>query len=275
MTPIAFCLLGIAVLAVPLPAPAARRLAWLGTARLGRPTEVSRTAVLPGARSVARAVAGRPWLCAALLAVACGALAGLVPGVLAAAAAFALARCARLLAGDRDSDRARAELLAAVAALSGEYAAGATVSGAFSAAAPVSGRHASAMAAAAVLAAQGVEVSAALAAEPMLAPLAVACATATQGGSSLTDVLAGVHADVAADRATRRAVQAALTGPRTSAVLLAVLPAIGLGMGAAMGAHPARVLLHTPIGLAALTAGVMLDVAGLVWTLALTRGALP
>jgi tight adherence protein B len=41
-----------------------------------------------------------------------------------------------------------------------------------------------------------------------------------------------------------------------------------------MGAHPERVLLRTTAGLAALSAGVVLDLAGLAWTLALTRRAL-
>lgn len=286
MTALAFSLLGICVLAAPLPRPTRRRLGWLATARLGVPDAtpslptdsllpMSAAAVLADPRLVIRSVLRRPGLCSVLLGVLCAALAGPVPGALAAAAAFFLCRSARVLAGDRDGDRAREELLAAVAALSGEYAAGATVAAAFTAAAPGAGRHSGALAAAAALASQGLDVSAALGGDPMLAPLAVACAAAGRSGSSLTDVLAGVSADVAADRATRRAVQASLTGPRTSAVLLAGLPAIGLSMGAAMGAAPARVLLHTTVGLAALTAGVVLEVTGLLWTLALTRRAMP
>lgn len=280
MTALAFCLLGISVVAVELPDPTRRRLGWLATARLGvpnptPPVATSALATLANTQRLIRSAVRRPWLCSVLLGVPCGVLAGPVPAALAAAAAFVLVRCARVLAGDRDGERARAELLAAVTALSGEYAAGATVAGAFGAAAPGAGRHAAALAAAATLASQGLDVSAALVGEPVLAPLAVACAAAGRSGSSLTDVLAGVSADVAADRATRRAVQASLTGPRTSAALLAGLPVIGLSMGAAMGAHPGRVLLHSAVGLAALTAGVALEVTGLVWTMVLTRRALP
>lgn len=285
MTALAFLLLGIGVVALEPPDPTRRRLRWLASARLGASeaalgyhdsgVPTSAMAAMADPHRLIRSALHRPGLCAVLLAVPCGVLAGPVPAALAAAAAFVLVRCARVLAGDRAGEQARIELLAAVTALSGEYAAGATVAGAFGAAAPGAGRHAVALASASALASQGLTVSTALTGEPMLAPLAVACAAAHRSGSSLTDVLAGVAADVAADRDTRRAVQASLTGPRTSAVLLAGLPVIGLSMGAAMGAHPARVLLHTALGLAALTAGVALEVVGLVWTMVLTRRALP
>lgn len=121
------------------------------------------------------------------------------------------------------------------------------------------------------MASYGAAPDRALAAEPALARLGVACALVNRTGASFTGLLAGIRADLAADRATRRAVAAAVAGPRASAMLLSVLPIVGLAMGTAMGAQPGRTLLHTPIGLAALSAGVLLDLAGLVWTLRLTR----
>ena len=121
------------------------------------------------------------------------------------------------------------------------------------------------------LAAAGDEPAFALTAEPRLAHLAVALGLADRTGTALVDVLARVRADVLAEQASRRAVAEAVAGPRSSALLLAALPVIGLGMGAALGAHPLHVLTRTPAGLAALTAGVVLELAGLLWTLWLTR----
>ncbi|HEX8093161.1 type II secretion system F family protein, partial [Jatrophihabitans sp.] len=155
-----------------------------------------------------------------------------------------------------------------------EYAAGATVAAAFTAAAASAGRFGPAVTRAAALARDGNDVTAALATEQQLACLAVACELVSRSGAPLGRLLAGVQADLDADRRTRRAVRTALAGPRSSALLLAGLPLIGVAMGSAMGAHPERVLLRTTAGLAALSAGVVLDLAGLAWTLALTRRAL-
>jgi hypothetical protein len=45
-----------------------------------------------------------------------------------------------------------------------------------------------------------------------------------------------------------------------------VLPAVGLLLAAALGADPLQVLLHTPLGLVCLVAGVGLDALGGLWT---------
>ncbi|MDQ2836298.1 MAG: pilus assembly protein TadB, partial [Actinomycetota bacterium] len=128
-----------------------------------------------------------------------------------------------------------------------------------------------ALAEAGLLAGRGDAPEAALAGEPALAPLAVACGLVNRTGASFADLLAGVRVELSTDRSTRRSVQAAVSGPRSSAMLLAVLPVVGLAMGAAMGADPGRVLLRTPVGLVALTIGVLLDLSGVLWTLLLTR----
>jgi tight adherence protein B len=190
-------------------------------------------------------------------------------------AGSALAHCWRLVLAERDDERCRAELAASVAALHDEYAAGATVAAAFAAAAPSAGRFKAAVGHAAVLAAEGNEVALALSAEKDLSRLAVACDLVSRSGAPLGRLLAGVQAELATDRQAQRAVRGALAGARSSALLLAGLPVIGVVMGSGMGANPARVLLHTTIGLVALTAGVLLDVAGLAWTLALSRRAMP
>ncbi|MDQ1720891.1 MAG: tight adherence protein, partial [Pseudonocardiales bacterium] len=149
------------------------------------------------------------------------------------------------------------------------------VAAAFTAAAVSSGRFAPAVARAGALARDGDEVAGALRIEGELARLAVACDVVNRSGAPLGPLLAGVRADLAADQRTHRAVRTVLAGPRSSALLLAGLPLIGLAMGAAMGAQPGRVLLHSTAGLLALAAGVVLDLTGVAWTLALSRRAMP
>ncbi|MEO6503417.1 MAG: type II secretion system F family protein [Jatrophihabitantaceae bacterium] len=239
MPGLTLALLGAGLLIAPAPMLAQRRLAWLATARWGTPA----------------AAAGSRWR------------AGW------ASARQAVAPAAGLVTSQRDRERRRAELVAIVAVLQNEYAAGATVGTAFEAAIPVSGRFAVAVAGAAALARDGHEVAGALRAEGSLAPLAVACDLAGRSGAPLVRSLAGVHADLVADQRTCRAVRTALAGPRSSALLLSGLPLLGLAMGAAMGANPQRLLLHTGPGRLALVAGVLLDLAGLAWTVALSRRA--
>jgi|GEM_PF-3040795 len=233
MSALSFVLLAAALVGMPRPMPARRRLAWLATARWSGTPEV---------RAAQSWQPGKGWF--------------------------------RLLRAERTRERHRAELAATVGALRDEYAAGATIAAAFAAAAALPGRCQAAMARAAALARQGAEVTPALAGEPRLASLAVACDLAGRNGAPLARALAGVHAELVADQRAARAVRTALAGPRSSALLLSGLPLIGLAMGSAMGAAPQRVLLHTGAGRAALVVGVTLNLAGLAWTLALSRRAL-
>lgn len=231
-------LLGAGLLLAPAATPAQRRLDWLAAARWGAPAALGSPprAGWPSVRPV-------------------------------------LAWCVRLAGSERDGERRRAELAAIVTVLQDEYAAGATVGTAFTAATAVSERFREAIAGAAALARNGHEVTAALRTERSLASLAVACDLAARSGAPLVRSLAGVQADLAADQRTCRAVRTALAGPRSSALLLSGLPLLGLAMAAAMGAHPQRLLLHTGAGRLALVAGVFLDLAGLAWTVALSRRA--
>ncbi len=238
MPALTLTLLGASLLAAPATAQCQRRLAWLAAARWGAP-----------------AGASSPW----------------PAGV--ASARQALARCARLLRPERDRQRRRDELAAILTVLRGEYAAGATVAAAFTSATAVSATYRAAIAGAAALARDGHDVAAALRAEDSLASLAVACGMAGRSGVPLARALAGAQADLAADQRTCRAVRAALAGPRSSALLLSGLPLLGLAMGVAMGAQPQRLLAHTGAGRLALLAGVSLDLAGLAWTVALSRRA--
>jgi tight adherence protein B len=281
--------LGVGLLLVPTADPAAGRLRWLATrVRLAgqgaptgqvRPTGAVAAAHPPQARRRVRTVlAGLPWPVPAGLVALVAALGVLATGlrypvlsVPAALVGWTLGWCWHLVAVERAADADRAAIATAIAALADEYAAGAGLGAAFRSAAPAAGRFAPALVEAAVLAGLGAEPQQALSREPMLAPLAVGCALSARSGASMTALLAGVRADLMADRDTRAAVRAAVAGPRASALLLAGLPVLGLLMGAALGADPARVLLRTPAGAGVLTAGVVLDLLGLVWTLLLTR----
>lgn len=273
MPALTLALLGAGLLAAPAPVLAQRRLEWLVAGRGSRPAP-RRARRLP--RLVRQALTDG-WLGGAVAGLLAGATvavtAGRVPGVLAALTCWVLLRCLRLLAAERDGERRRAELAAAVGALQDEYAAGATVAAAFSAAATASGRFAAVLGRAATLAGDGNEVAAALRADARLASLAVACAAAAGSGAPLSQPLAGVQADLAADQRTHRAVRTALAGPRGSALLLSALPLVGVAMGSGLGARPERVLLHTGAGLVALAVGVVLDLTGLAWTLTLSRRA--
>lgn len=106
-----------------------------------------------------------------------------------------------------------------------------------------------------------------------LGRLAAAWALSRSSGCSLADVLDAVAADLRARRRQDRLLVSLLAGPRASAGLLAGLPLIGLLMGAGLGADPLRVLTTTGPGQLALAAGIGLDVAGLLWTDRIVRGA--
>lgn len=96
---------------------------------------------------------------------------------------------------------------------------------------------------------------------------------AVEGGAGLAAGLDKVSDALRAEADQREELRALLAGPRSTALVLALLPVFGLLLGTAMGADPARVLLHTPAGLACLVAGAVLEWAGLVWVARLVRTA--
>jgi tight adherence protein B len=94
----------------------------------------------------------------------------------------------------------------------------------------------------------------------------------TTGGRLAAPVarLAGAWRD---DEQVRREVTAALAGPRATAVLLAGLPLAGIAMGAALGADPVALLRQPSVALVVLVPGLLLELAGLLWTAGITRRA--
>ena len=104
---------------------------------------------------------------------------------------------------------------------------------------------------------------------------AVVCADrmAAELGAPLAPVLDTVAQALAADAEAEAELGAALAGPRASARLVGWLPVLGLALGAVVGADPVAVLTDGGFGTAAGVVGVLLLVAGRVWSRALVDRA--
>lgn len=89
---------------------------------------------------------------------------------------------------------------------------------------------------------------------------------AEASGCPLADVLSRFAAQLEVEDDADAARQTALAGPKATVSLLTWLPLMGLGLGIALGVDPLAILLGTPLGLAALAAGLALTVAGRVWS---------
>jgi len=107
----------------------------------------------------------------------------------------------------------------------------------------------------------------------VLRGLAACWTVCTELGHGLAAAVERLEQGVRAVEEQRRAVEAELAGPRATALLLAGLPLAGLGLSAALGADPVQILLHTPIGIACLLAGLTADLLGVLWTRALVARA--
>jgi tight adherence protein B len=96
---------------------------------------------------------------------------------------------------------------------------------------------------------------------------------AEASGCPLADVLTRFAAQLEVEDDAEAARQTALAGPRATVSLLTWLPLMGLGLGIALGVDPVAILVGTPLGLAALAAGLVLTVAGRMWSARLVRAA--
>jgi tight adherence protein B len=96
---------------------------------------------------------------------------------------------------------------------------------------------------------------------------------AEASGCPLADVLTRFAAQLEVEDDADAARQTALAGPKATVSLLTWLPLMGLGLGIALGVDPLAILLGTPLGLAALAAGILLTVAGRVWSAKLVAAA--
>lgn len=253
-------LAGSAVLCAGLPTAASVRLRVLTATRGGTGASVSRAAP-PGSLLVASAAGG-------LL------LAGLGLAVLTLVVAAALPRVHRARRRARDRTEEREHAVQACAALAAELRAGRPAGEALERAAEVArGPARGALSGAAAAARWGGDVPGALSAgaaasavPEVLRGLGACWLVCTGAGSGLASAVERLADGLRARRAQERAVEAALAGARASAVLLSVLPLGGVALAAGLGAHPAHVLLHTPLGIGCLVTGVGLDALGLWWT---------
>ncbi|WP_461187764.1 hypothetical protein [Arthrobacter sp. Z4-13] len=96
---------------------------------------------------------------------------------------------------------------------------------------------------------------------------------AEASGCPLADVLTRFAGQLEVEDDADAARQTALAGPKATVSLLTWLPLMGLGLGIALGVDPLAILLSTPLGLAALAAGIALTVAGRVWSAKLVAAA--
>lgn len=103
--------------------------------------------------------------------------------------------------------------------------------------------------------------------------LAACFDVAEDSGCPLADVLTRFAAQLEAEDDAEAARQTALAGPRATVRLLTWLPFLGLGMGVLLGVDPVNVLLGTPLGAAALAAGLALTAGGRIWSARLVRSA--
>lgn len=103
--------------------------------------------------------------------------------------------------------------------------------------------------------------------------LAACLDIAEASGCPLSDVLTRFAAQLEVEDDADAARQTALAGPKATVALLTWLPLMGLGLGAALGVDPLAILLGTPVGLAALAAGITLTVAGRAWSARLVAAA--
>ena len=103
--------------------------------------------------------------------------------------------------------------------------------------------------------------------------LAACFEIAAASGCPLADVLARFAAQLEVEDDAEAARQTALAGPKATVTLLTWLPLLGLGLGICLGVDPLAMLVGTPIGVAALVAGILLTVAGRIWSARLVRSA--
>lgn len=103
--------------------------------------------------------------------------------------------------------------------------------------------------------------------------LAAAWRVSELTGCGLAEPMARVLRTHRAQDGLRREVAAELAGPIATAYLLAVLPVLGVVLGTALGASPMSFLLGTGPGRVVLSVGVLLDLAGLLWTRRIARAA--
>lgn len=103
--------------------------------------------------------------------------------------------------------------------------------------------------------------------------LAACVSVSERSGAPLAGVLGRYAAQLESALDNQAARETALAGPQATVRLLTWLPVGGLGLGYLLGADPVGILLGSPLGWLAGTAGLALSLAGRFWSRALVRQA--
>jgi tight adherence protein B len=103
--------------------------------------------------------------------------------------------------------------------------------------------------------------------------LAACLEVAETSGCPLADLLSRFAAQLIAEEDAEAARQTALAGPKATVKLLSWLPVFGLLLGMALGVDPLGILLDNILGVATFGAGLLLTVAGRVWSSRLVASA--
>jgi len=103
--------------------------------------------------------------------------------------------------------------------------------------------------------------------------LAACLDVAETSGCPLAELLTRFAAQLEAEEDSEAARQTALAGPKATVRLLSWLPVLGLVLGMALGVDPLGILLGNILGVATLIIGLLLTVAGRVWSSRLVASA--
>ncbi|WP_223943663.1 hypothetical protein [Arthrobacter sp. StoSoilB20] len=103
--------------------------------------------------------------------------------------------------------------------------------------------------------------------------LAACLEVAETSGCPLADLLTRFAAQLEAEEDAEAARQTALAGPKATVRLLSWLPVFGLLLGMGLGVDPLGILLNNILGVATFVAGILLTVAGRVWSSRLVASA--
>lgn len=103
--------------------------------------------------------------------------------------------------------------------------------------------------------------------------LAACLDVAETSGCPLAELLTRFAAQLEAEEDSEAARQTALAGPKATVRLLSWLPVLGLVLGMALGVDPLGILLGNILGVATLVSGLLLTVAGRVWSSRLVASA--
>jgi tight adherence protein B len=107
--------------------------------------------------------------------------------------------------------------------------------------------------------------------EAVVERIVAAIVLADVSGAPLADLLERLDAHLRAVDRARSVANSQAAGARASAALLGAMPVAGAGLGVVIGVDAVHVLLHTPLGAAALGLAVTLQLGGLAWTARLAR----